>query len=234
MSRILVPRFARVAVRTWYLVPVTLVLAAGVAHGGTDPKVTICHVPPGNPSNVRLITVGARAVPAHVANHGDAVCAAGDTDCCADRSGEVCTNLQTDARNCGTCGAVCPTGVCSAGSCVSCPCWELVRSPAPPTDCCLETSGGVCPSGPQCIPEYRSQDVSDFRYACPDVIGGQTIGGVAEALILCPQADLVCEVVCDVGDLTDGFQIVGSLPISLTPDQYAACKNTYPSECPVP
>lgn len=33
-------------------------------------KVTICHIPPGNPSNLHTITVGASAVPAHIA-HGD-------------------------------------------------------------------------------------------------------------------------------------------------------------------
>jgi len=36
---------------------------------GND-KVTICHRPPGNPSNEHTITVGASAVPAHLA-HGD-------------------------------------------------------------------------------------------------------------------------------------------------------------------
>jgi len=35
-----------------------------------DGKVTICHVPPGNPENAHEITVGASAVPAHLA-HGD-------------------------------------------------------------------------------------------------------------------------------------------------------------------
>ena len=39
-----------------------------------QPKVTICHVPPGNPANAHTITIGAPAVPAHLANHdGDAV-----------------------------------------------------------------------------------------------------------------------------------------------------------------
>jgi hypothetical protein len=35
-------------------------------------KVTICHIPKGNPSNAHDITVGASAVPAHLA-HGDIV-----------------------------------------------------------------------------------------------------------------------------------------------------------------
>jgi hypothetical protein len=40
----------------------------GYGYGGTE--VTICHIPPGNPDNAHTITVGAPAVPAHLA-HGD-------------------------------------------------------------------------------------------------------------------------------------------------------------------
>src|ERR1700747_201397 len=32
-------------------------------------KVTICHVPPGNPANAHTITIGAPAVPHHLSNH---------------------------------------------------------------------------------------------------------------------------------------------------------------------
>ncbi len=56
---------------------------ANVSAGATDgrvsaqdseEKVTICHVPPGNPENAHTITIGASAVPAHLANHeGDSV-----------------------------------------------------------------------------------------------------------------------------------------------------------------
>jgi len=42
----------------------------GAAGAGQD-KVTICHIPPGNPENAHTIVVGAPAVPAHVENHGD-------------------------------------------------------------------------------------------------------------------------------------------------------------------
>ena len=35
-----------------------------------DGKVTICHIPPGNPENEHEITVSLSAVPAHLA-HGD-------------------------------------------------------------------------------------------------------------------------------------------------------------------
>jgi hypothetical protein len=34
-------------------------------------KVTICHIPPGNPGNAHTIVVAAAAVPAHQELHGD-------------------------------------------------------------------------------------------------------------------------------------------------------------------
>ena len=38
----------------------------------TNPKkVTICHIPPGEPENRHTITVGAPSVAAHVREHGD-------------------------------------------------------------------------------------------------------------------------------------------------------------------
>ena len=43
----------------------------GASAQAAAPKVTICHIPPGNPSNAHTITIAAPAVPAHVANHGD-------------------------------------------------------------------------------------------------------------------------------------------------------------------
>jgi hypothetical protein len=36
-----------------------------------EEKVTICHIPPGNPENAHTIVVGASAVPAHLEEHGD-------------------------------------------------------------------------------------------------------------------------------------------------------------------
>ena len=39
-----------------------------------EAHVTICHHPPGNPTNVQILTVGESAVPYHIQNHpGDKV-----------------------------------------------------------------------------------------------------------------------------------------------------------------
>jgi hypothetical protein len=43
-----------------------------VTQSGVE-KVTICHIPPGNPGNAHTITVGEPAVAAHVAEHGDTI-----------------------------------------------------------------------------------------------------------------------------------------------------------------
>lgn len=53
-----------------------LIMAPPAAQGGIG-KVTICHVPPGNPANAHTITVGIPAIPAHLA-HGDSLGACGE------------------------------------------------------------------------------------------------------------------------------------------------------------
>ena len=61
---------------SWFLRGV-LVLTALVglaasqpAVADSEPNVTICHIPPGNPENAHTIVVDASAVPAHL-DHGD-------------------------------------------------------------------------------------------------------------------------------------------------------------------
>lgn len=63
-------------------------------------KITICHIPPGNPDNAHAITISNSALPAHLA-HGDTVgfCSSGDSSAvsyagpsftiCDDREGET-------------------------------------------------------------------------------------------------------------------------------------------------
>jgi hypothetical protein len=45
-------------------------MQCGDQGGGNEGKVTLCHIPPGNPDNAHTINVGASAVDAHLA-HGD-------------------------------------------------------------------------------------------------------------------------------------------------------------------
>jgi hypothetical protein len=77
-------------------------LLLGVISGNTlaGNKVTICHIPPGNPDNAHAITISDSALPAHLA-HGDTVgfCGGGGSTAvsyagpsftiCDDREGET-------------------------------------------------------------------------------------------------------------------------------------------------
>ena len=76
-----------------------LAKAQSAAAASPDGKVTICHIPPGNPANAHEITVGEPALHAHIRQHGDrvghccveagAACTT-DADCCQDQARLVC------------------------------------------------------------------------------------------------------------------------------------------------
>jgi hypothetical protein len=54
------------------LVAVVAVAGAASSFAASPGKITICHIPPGNPANAHEITVSVRALRAHLA-HGDNV-----------------------------------------------------------------------------------------------------------------------------------------------------------------
>jgi hypothetical protein len=68
---------------------------------GGQSKITICHIPPGNPANAHTITVGEPAVRAHVENHGDTLGACQPeppSEClgqCSDLD-DLCCSLRAD------------------------------------------------------------------------------------------------------------------------------------------
>lgn len=53
-------------------------LAVSPAFASTG-KTTICHIPPGNPSNAHAITISNSAVQTHIDRHGDTEMSPGDT-----------------------------------------------------------------------------------------------------------------------------------------------------------
>jgi len=67
-----------------------------VVREGDSWKVTVCHLPPGNPANGHAISVGPSAVSAHLA-HGDVLgaCATG-YDSVIPEAGKKCTETDTD------------------------------------------------------------------------------------------------------------------------------------------
>jgi hypothetical protein len=111
----------RVSIRKhlWFALLASVVLVLAGASVSLAGSVAICHVPPGNPGNTHIINVGPAAVKHHVKKHGDAVCAAGDRDCCLTDDGALCTNLADDPFNCGECGNSCAVDeTCVDGACV--------------------------------------------------------------------------------------------------------------------
>lgn len=52
------------------IIGVAMLMVPTMPASAKQVKVTICHVPPGNPANAHTITVAAPAVAAHLA-HGD-------------------------------------------------------------------------------------------------------------------------------------------------------------------
>jgi stigma-specific protein Stig1 len=79
-------------------------------------NVTLCHYPPGEPTNMQQITVDQSAVADHLA-HGDFL-----GPCCQDfqtMCQNACVDVLVDDNNCGRCGRACSFGtVCDSGRCV--------------------------------------------------------------------------------------------------------------------
>lgn len=88
--------------------------------------------------------------------HVDSFCplADGTTGTCCDGTCRAAADFATDARNCGACGHLCPTGrTCGGGSC------GLMG--------CDETTGAGCPSGAMC-----AYGATCERVACAGVADG--------------------------------------------------------------
>lgn len=80
--------------RLSFIVLLAACFMADPSFAGNNSKVTICHIPPGNPDNPQTITVSESALGAHLA-HGDSIgecqsgCQPGTSDC---NDGNLCTS----------------------------------------------------------------------------------------------------------------------------------------------
>lgn len=104
-------------------------LSPGVASAGGE-KVTLCHVPPGNPANPQTLVIAPSAVPAHLKNHaGDHLGQCCQTDSqCNDANPctmDTCTSAGACEHTPVTCasGDACNDDVCipAEGGCVAVP-----------------------------------------------------------------------------------------------------------------
>jgi hypothetical protein len=75
-----------------------LISLTALRTGDEGPKVTICHIPPGNPENAHAITISINALPAHLA-HGDSEGAC-DTQCTLETDPECFCDLFPDHAEC--------------------------------------------------------------------------------------------------------------------------------------
>lgn len=64
------------AMVTVSLLPLAFSLNSG-KKPNNDKKITICHVPPGNPGNMHKITISYNALQTHL-DHGDFICSGHD------------------------------------------------------------------------------------------------------------------------------------------------------------
>ncbi len=147
-----------------------LPLTLGAAHAGKgEKKVTVCHVPPGNPANAHTISVGESAVTAHLA-HGDQV-------------GECPTGCQANASLCDD-GNACSSDTCGAnGECAN-----------DPVDCDDDNpcTADLCDPAVGCVPLANDGVACDDGNACTggDTCAVTTCAGTA--ILGCCTTDLGC------------------------------------------
>jgi hypothetical protein len=176
-------------------------------------RVTICHVPPGNPANAHTITVGAPAVSAHLA-HGDRVGACGPV---CTPAPEVCGDATDNDCD----GAVDEGCVCSAGAdreCYSGPAGTSgVGACGPGLETCDADGRGWGP----CVGETLPAPGETCGNGADDDCDGETDEGCCVATPeVCDGVDNDCDGAVDegcIGDLAwedsnrDGLQDAGEV-----------------------
>ena len=133
-----------------------LLFVSSVAMGGQDEKITICHVPPGDPANAHTIAVSPFALNAHL-EHGD------QTGVCAPvciGNGSACSS---DERCC--------SGICRDGTCAR-PCTANGSTCQSASDCCsnLCSAEGICASDCTASAEFSQPPCSVELPCCPGLV----------------------------------------------------------------
>jgi len=57
----------------WALAAAAALIVLPPAASAVNEKVTICHIPPGNPDNAHSITISVSALQTHLDQHGDSI-----------------------------------------------------------------------------------------------------------------------------------------------------------------
>lgn len=164
--------------RTAWLLAIALVASAEIARA--DKKVTLCHLPPGNPANPHTISVGEAAVASHLA-HGDLLgaCTSGCPASCDD--GNLCTSDSCGANGeCVHSPVSCDDGlVCTLDAC------------DPSVGCLrLPNDGQSCDDGNGC---------TDADVCGGTECRGTAIAGCCASDLDCSDADPCTEDACFLG-----------------------------------
>ncbi len=195
------------------LLVLTLVFGAAVAQAA---KVTICHIPPGNPANWHTITISTNALQTHLDRHGDfeGSCEENCEALCDD--GDMCTqDVIPDFNQCICATEPMPVDCDDSNSCTADGC-------DPASGCLYDTAG---PDGDACeVPDVGGPGICDDGVCNPDD------GDVCEGCFTsCEGLELnviyqSCEA-CNVFLLCDAFG-----PLLFEDDPLPTC-NFEPGEC---
>lgn len=136
-----------------------------------EPKVTICHIPPGNPANAQTLEVAATAVADHLA-HGD-VLGACPFDCAGVPFGgqtiDLCGVCSGDNSTCKDCAGV-PNGGAAVDACGICNGTSKDPNNCDPCDGTIDQCG-VCNGSNQCL-DCAGTPNGQAQVDCCGVCGG--------------------------------------------------------------
>jgi len=209
--------------------------ALGSAAAAGQQKVQVCHRPPGNPNNYQTITIGAPALPAHLA-HGDLVGACLDLCATLCDDGNLCTtdsgvpDMHTDRCDCVFTPVDCnDSNACTTDSCdPATGCQNVPRTGATCDDQRVCTGPDACTTSGQCAgPPIPGCCDEDADCTAPDLC---TIASCNLATHTCQTQQKVCVAPdrCTVSVCNPATGSCESTPVICTanPCNTAACDPT--------
>lgn len=199
------------------------------------PPVPVCAIETcSKKSKVIYETVSSSSV-AGIVKAGGASCGAGAHDCCIGPTGKtaICTDLKSDAANCGQCGVACATGqTCSAGAC-ACPVGQTLCGKT-----CVDVTsdvancgacGTACPTGDTCKGGACIAPCNPGETACAGIctVLGTDNANCGACGNVCPATNVCEQGTCVSVASTSACVPTSSLTVLLPPGGAAGDVNAY-------